>query len=53
MGLSHMLHDEDVIQIIKKRGNNLKDDPSNQLATWKDPTKSKNTMRKQKAKLKT
>ena len=52
VGLSHGLHDEDVIQIVKKRGNNLKDDPSNQMATWKDPTKSKNQMRKQKAKLK-
>ena len=52
VGLSHVLHDEDVIQIIKKRGNDIKLDPSNQMATWKDPTKSKGQMRKAKAKLK-
>ena len=39
--------------VVKKRGNDLKLDPSNQLAGWKDPTKSKNAMRKAKAKLKT
>lgn len=53
VGLSHQLRDEDVIQIVKKRGNNLKDDPSNKLASWKDATKSKNAQRKDKAKLKT
>ena len=53
VGLSHQLHDEDVIQIVKKKGNNLKDDPSNKLASWKDSTKSKNSQRKEKAKLKT
>jgi len=52
VGLSHPLHDEDVIQIVKKKGNDLKLDPSNQMAAWKDPTKSKNQMRKTKAKLK-
>jgi len=53
VGLSHGLQDEDVIQIVKKKGNDLKLDPSNQMAAWKDPTKSKQQMRKQKAKLKT
>mmetsp|Transcript_47739 Transcript_47739/g.153768 ORF Transcript_47739/g.153768 Transcript_47739/m.153768 type:complete len:405 (-) Transcript_47739:126-1340(-) len=53
VGLAHQMHDEDVIQVVKKRGNDLKLDPSNQLAGWKDPTKSKNAMRKAKAKLKT
>ena len=53
VGLSHVLSDEDVIQIVKKKGNDLKLDPSNQQATWKDPTKSKQQLRKQKAKLKT
>ena len=53
VGLSHQLRDEDVIQIVKKRGNNLKDDPSNKLASWKDASKSKNAQRKDKAKLKT
>ena len=53
VGLSHVLQDEDVIQIIKKKGNLLALDPSNQLQAWKDPTKSKNQTRKQKAKLKT
>ena len=52
VGLSHVLHDEDVIQIIKKKGNDIKLDPSNQIAGWKDTTKSKNTQRKSKAKLK-
>ena len=52
VGLSHVLHDEDVIQIIKKKGNLLALDPSNQLQAWKDPTKSKNQTRKAKAKLK-
>ena len=53
VGMSHELADEDVIQIVKKRGNQLALDPSNQLAGWKDPTKSKNQARKAKAKLKT
>lgn len=52
VGLSHQLQDEDVIQIVKKRGNDLKLDPSNQLASWKDANKSKNAQRKAKAKLK-
>lgn len=52
-GLAHQLNDEDVIQIVKKRGNDLKLDPSNQVAGWKDTTKSKNAQRKTKAKLKT
>ena len=37
----------------KKRGNDLKLDPSNQQAAWKDPSKSKQQLRKAKAKLKT
>ena len=52
VGLAHQLHDEDVIQIVKKRGNDIKLDPSNQTASWKDTTKSKNANRKAKAKLK-
>ena len=52
VGLSHTLEDEDVIQILKKRGNDLKLDPSNQTAGWKDTTKSKQQQRKAKAKLK-
>ena len=52
VGLAHTLHDEDVIQIVKKKGNQKELDPSNQMAAWKDPSKSKNQMRKQKAKLK-
>ena len=53
VGLSHMLQDEDVIQIVKKKGNLKELDPSNQQAAWKDPTKSKGQLRKAKAKLKT
>ena len=52
VGLSHVLHDEDVIQIVKKKGNDLKLDPSNQKATWKDQSKSTQQQRKAKAKLK-
>jgi ribosome-interacting GTPase 1 len=53
VGLSHMLHDEDLSQIVKKKGNMKELDPSNQQAAWKDPTKSKGQLRKAKAKLKT
>ena len=52
VGLSHVLQDEDVIQIVKKKGNDLKLDPSNQKATWKDQSKSTQQQRKAKAKLK-
>ena len=52
VGLAHMLTDEDVIQIVKKKGNDIKLDPSNKMAEWKDPSKSKQQLRKQKAKLK-
>ena len=51
VGLAHTLQDEDVIQIVKKRGNDLALDPSNQKAAWKDPTKSTNQQRNAKAKL--
>lgn len=57
VGQAHVLHDEDVIQIIKKRGTTAaargEQDPGNKMADWKDPSKSKQQLRKQKAKLKT
>ena len=52
VGLAHVLQDEDVIQIVKKKGNDLKLDPSNQKAAWKDQSKSTQQQRKAKAKLK-
>ena len=53
VGLKHTLHDEDVIQIVKKKTNLKELDPHNQLQAWKDPKKSKAQHRKEKAKLKT
>lgn len=52
VGLSHMCSDEDVIQIVKKKTNLKELDPHNQLQAWKDPKKSKQQHRKEKAKLK-
>ena len=55
VGLAHALHDEDVIQIVKKRGNQLEQDPNNQKGKTRsvDPNMSKQQARKAKAKLKT
>jgi small GTP-binding protein len=51
VGLTHLLHDEDVIQIVKKRGNLPELDPHNQ--STRDPNKSRQQAKKAKAKLKT
>jgi len=51
VGLSHMLEDEDVIQIVKKRGTVKELDPHNQ--STRDPNKSRQQAKKAKAKLKT
>jgi hypothetical protein len=51
VGLSHVLHDEDVIQVVKKRGNLLELDPHNQKKG--DPNQSRQQVKKAKAKLKT
>ena len=55
VGLAHTLRDEDVLQIVKKRGNALELDPNNQKGKTRsaDPAMSKHQARKAKAKLKT